>query len=247
MHPADLQAAVINTRDFEAAELKANYIQTSSNTESLFKSRSISTHLSANDAAANLSTTSISNSNLSAAATSNLSITATSNLSTPTNSNTATNYTSKRNPWTENDTAKLKIGNEETINTSLFSKAALEEKPITAMYTDVKVDGHSIKLILDSSLTGSIITKQLMDQLDYQVDQTASARIIIANSATKTPIGEIDNLPFEINDIITPIKVLVIEATQYQALVGNNWLSKTNVMLDWTTQELQINQNGQYT
>ncbi|KAG9289702.1 hypothetical protein G9A89_014437 [Geosiphon pyriformis] len=35
--------------------------------------------------------------------------------------------------------------------------------------------------------------------------------------------------------------------TQYQALVGNNWLSKTNAILDWTTQELQLSGNGQYT
>ncbi|KAG9306990.1 hypothetical protein G9A89_000904 [Geosiphon pyriformis] len=47
----------------------------------------------------------------------------------------------------------------------LFSKAALEKKPITAIYTDAKVDGHSIKLILNSGSAGSIITKQLMDQL----------------------------------------------------------------------------------
>ncbi|KAG9284344.1 hypothetical protein G9A89_023601 [Geosiphon pyriformis] len=39
------------------------------------------------------------------------------------------------------------------------------------------------------------------------------------------------------------IKVFVIEATQYQALVGNDWLSKTNAVLDWTMQELQLSQN----
>ncbi|KAG9298609.1 hypothetical protein G9A89_000828 [Geosiphon pyriformis] len=33
---------------------------------------------------------------------------------------------------------------------SLFSGATFEEKPITVIYTDVKIDGHSIKLILDS-------------------------------------------------------------------------------------------------
>ncbi|KAG9305673.1 hypothetical protein G9A89_022595 [Geosiphon pyriformis] len=84
----------------------------------------------------------------------------------------------------------------------LFSGAILEEKPITVMYTDAKVDGHLIKLILDS------------------VDRAASAHIITADGATKTPIGEIDDFSFEVNSIITPIKVLVIEATQYQALVG---------------------------
>ncbi|KAG9297541.1 hypothetical protein G9A89_001482 [Geosiphon pyriformis] len=36
-----------------------------------------------------------------------------------------------------------------------------------------------------------------MDQLGCQVNQTASARIITANGATKTPIGEINDFPFE--------------------------------------------------
>ncbi|KAG9305467.1 hypothetical protein G9A89_021185 [Geosiphon pyriformis] len=44
----------------------------------------------------------------------------------------------------------------------------------------------------------------------------------MADRATKTPIGEIDDLPIKINGIIIPIKVLVMEATQYQALVGND-------------------------
>ncbi|KAG9302839.1 hypothetical protein G9A89_009616 [Geosiphon pyriformis] len=49
----------------------------------------------------------------------------------------------------------------------LFSRAALEKKLITVMYTDVKVDEHPIKLILNSGSAGSIITKQLMDQLSH--------------------------------------------------------------------------------
>ncbi|KAG9306528.1 hypothetical protein G9A89_004725 [Geosiphon pyriformis] len=105
---------------------------------------------------------------------------------------------------------------EELTFTLLFSRAALEKKPITAIYTDVKVNGHSIKFILNS----------------YQVNCATSTRIITANRATKTSIGEINDFLFEVNGIIIPIKVLVIEATQYQAFVRNNWLSKTNAVLD---------------
>ncbi|KAG9295662.1 hypothetical protein G9A89_002980 [Geosiphon pyriformis] len=129
---------------------------------------------------------------------------------------------------------------EENTPILLFSGAALKEKPITAMYTDAKVNGHFIKLILDSGSAGSIITRQLMDQLGCRVDQAASARIITANGVTKTLISEIDDFPFEVNGIVTPIKVLVMEAIQYQALIGNNWLSKANATLDWNTQELQL-------
>ncbi|KAG9306643.1 hypothetical protein G9A89_004190 [Geosiphon pyriformis] len=129
---------------------------------------------------------------------------------------------------------------EKPLSTSLFSRAILEEKPITTMYTNAKVDGHLIKLILDSGSTGSIIIRQLMNQLDYQVDYTASAKIIMADKATKTPISKIDNFLFKVNSIITPIKILVIEAIQYQALVGNDWLIKTNAVLNWNMQELQF-------
>ncbi|KAG9292928.1 hypothetical protein G9A89_016290, partial [Geosiphon pyriformis] len=112
---------------------------------------------------------------------------------------------------------------EKTTPVSLFSKVILDTKPITAMYTDTKIDGYTIKLILDSRSAGSIITRQLMDQLDCQVDQTAT---------TKTPIDKIDNLPIEVNDIMISIKALVMETTQYQSLVDNDWLSKANATLD---------------
>ncbi|KAG9299557.1 hypothetical protein G9A89_020728 [Geosiphon pyriformis] len=95
----------------------------------------------------------------------------------------------------------------------LFNGATLKEKPITAMYTNVKVDGHFIKLILDSESAGSIITNQLMDQLDYQVNHAASVRIITTNGTIKTFIGEIDDFLFEVNGIIISIKVLTTNST----------------------------------
>ncbi|KAG9299520.1 hypothetical protein G9A89_020691 [Geosiphon pyriformis] len=103
-----------------------------------------------------------------------------------------------------------------------FSGAILKKKFITVMYTDAKINGHSIKLILDSGSADSIITRQLMNQLGHQVDRAASAKIITANGATKTSIGKIDNLLIKVNDIIIPIKILIMEATQYQALVNND-------------------------
>ncbi|KAG9300718.1 hypothetical protein G9A89_023516 [Geosiphon pyriformis] len=51
---------------------------------------------------------------------------------------------------------------------SFFSEAAInQDKPITALYTDARVGGIDIKLILDSRSASSIITKQLMNQLGH--------------------------------------------------------------------------------
>ncbi|KAG9293313.1 hypothetical protein G9A89_007559 [Geosiphon pyriformis] len=130
-------------------------------------------------------------------------------------------------------------------NEAMFSGAALDEKrPITAMYTEATVNNTPIKLILDSGSAGSIITLQLINQLGFKVDHATMSQIITADRSTKLPYGEIDSFPFEINSIVIPTKVLVMDTTQYQALVGNDWLTKANATLDWTTQELLINYNG---
>ncbi|KAG9301148.1 hypothetical protein G9A89_012531 [Geosiphon pyriformis] len=79
------------------------------------------------------------------------------------------------------------------------------------------------------------------------VDRPAQTVIVTANNIKKTPVGEIDNFLFTIDKITILVKVLVMDALQYQALVGNDWLLKANANLDWETQELKISYQEQYT
>ncbi|KAG9292462.1 hypothetical protein G9A89_002946 [Geosiphon pyriformis] len=114
----------------------------------------------------------------------------------------------------------------------LSNAAANEQKAITAMYTEAEVKGKTIRLILNSGSAGSIITYQLMQQLKRNVNQPAQTVIVTADGMKKTPVEEIDNFPFTFDGIIIPVKVLVMDASQYQALVGNNWLQKANANLN---------------
>ncbi|KAG9295796.1 hypothetical protein G9A89_009025 [Geosiphon pyriformis] len=129
----------------------------------------------------------------------------------------------------------------------LSNAAANEQKAITVMYTKATVEGKLIRLILDSRSAGSIITYQLMQQFQRTVNRPAQTVIVTADGMKKTPVGKIDNFPFTIDGITIPVKVLVMNAPQYQALVGNDWLLKANANLDWKTQELKISYQGQYT
>ncbi|KAG9294192.1 hypothetical protein G9A89_021551 [Geosiphon pyriformis] len=279
MHPVNLQAAIMNARDFETTELEANHVHAvnlgngnhsqnqSHPVSSLTNQHFISTKLPTYNAAniSNPNNTAIILTFSLSAFSINLSTAVPTYLSAATKINTTkleivnsspstdpqfckpvirilttefrhqvwpkpectTLFKSSgypRKPTVTNDKSLVAIFPfklEETIPVPLFSGAALDTKSITAMYTDTKVDGHAIKLILDSRSAD--------------------------NGATKTPISEIDDFPSEVNGIITLIKVLVIEAIQYQALIGNNWLVKANVVLDWNTQKLQLSQNGQHT
>ncbi|KAG9297988.1 hypothetical protein G9A89_018816 [Geosiphon pyriformis] len=128
----------------------------------------------------------------------------------------------------------------------LSNAAANEQKAIMAMYTEAEVEGKTIRLILNNGSTGSIITYQLMQQLKRNVDRPAQTVIVTANSMKKTPVREIDNFPFTFDRITIPVKVLIMDVPQYQALVGNNWLQKANANLNWETQELTISYQGQH-
>ncbi|KAG9295448.1 hypothetical protein G9A89_013477 [Geosiphon pyriformis] len=83
------------------------------------------------------------------------------------------------------------------MTVSLFSRTALDTKLITTIYTNMKIDGHTIKLILDSC----------------RFDHATSTCIITTDGATKAPIGKIDDFSFEVNSVIIPIKVLMMKAT----------------------------------
>ncbi|KAG9291436.1 hypothetical protein G9A89_021855 [Geosiphon pyriformis] len=112
----------------------------------------------------------------------------------------------------------------------LLSNAAVnEQKAITAMYTEATVERKPIHLILDSGSAGSIITYQLMQQFKQNVDRPAQTVIVTADGMKKTPIREIDDFPFSINEITIPVKVLA------------------NANLNWETQELKISYQEQYT
>ncbi|KAG9290050.1 hypothetical protein G9A89_010356 [Geosiphon pyriformis] len=83
----------------------------------------------------------------------------------------------------------------------LLSNAVVNEwKAITAMYTEAIVEGKSIHLILDT-------------------DATAQTKFIVtADGIKKTPVEKIDDFSFTIDGITILVKVLVMDAPQYQAL-----------------------------
>ncbi|KAG9295728.1 hypothetical protein G9A89_001745 [Geosiphon pyriformis] len=101
----------------------------------------------------------------------------------------------------------------------LLSNAATnKQKAIMAMYTEA----------------------ELMQQLKRNVDRPAQTVIVTADGMKKTPVREIDNFLFTLDRITIPVKVLVMNTPQYQALVRNDWLQKANANLNWKTQELTI-------
>ncbi|KAG9288290.1 hypothetical protein G9A89_021321 [Geosiphon pyriformis] len=182
----------------------------------------------------------------------NILTTTANNLSTPNNLDPTTKLIGQWSPKTKNHAAKLEIVNGSTsadpqllqLNRILSMEFGHQKSPKPEFPELFKSSGYPKRCLTQQPGTHPKTTNTYQQ---YSASNTVSTRIITADEATKTPIGEINDLPIEINSIIVPIKVLIMEATQYQALVGNDWLSKINATLDWNIQELQLSQNGQHT
>ncbi|KAG9290341.1 hypothetical protein G9A89_007072 [Geosiphon pyriformis] len=94
-----------------------------------------------------------------------------------------------------------KAGNANANKSSfLLSNAAVnKQKAITAIYTEAEVEEKPIWLILDSRLAGSIITYQLIQQLQRTVNRPAQTVIVTADEMKKTSANV--NLDWETQEL----------------------------------------------
>ncbi|CAG8632549.1 10075_t:CDS:2 [Ambispora leptoticha] len=82
----------------------------------------------------------------------------------------------------------------------------------TALYCDAMVQDKVIPLIVDSGSSGSVVSSHLFSEL-----------------------GEILDFLYLVRGVVVPINVVVTDAPSYQAIVGNDWLSKINANIDYNT------------
>ncbi|CAG8716103.1 7463_t:CDS:2, partial [Acaulospora morrowiae] len=96
----------------------------------------------------------------------------------------------------------------------------------TALYCTATVYGTKIPLIIDSGSSGSVVTMQLLKKLKVTPERSSTIKMINVHGESKRALSEISNFPFNIGDVEIPVDVVVTDANSYQALVGNDWLSK---------------------
>src|SRR5581483_4627092 len=58
-------------------------------------------------------------------------------------------------------------------------------------------------------------------------------------------LGKVKDLPINIKGITIPIDVDVSEATTYTVIVRNDWLTKTNGIIDFNYEIMELYYNGQ--
>src|SRR5436305_223409 len=83
----------------------------------------------------------------------------------------------------------------------------------TAARCIMKIDGQPVSVVIDSGAAASIITKQLMRKLGYEIDRSSKLVIIAVNGNKTRALGELLDLPLEIKNQQFLHNLQVIDST----------------------------------
>src|SRR5205814_2938042 len=87
--------------------------------------------------------------------------------------------------------------------------------------------------IVDSGAATSILTKTLLDRLEYNVDKPSKLVVVTANGARTKSLKVVSHLPITLGKIDTPTSFQVLESKDEVLILRNEWLRENNAVMDW--------------
>ncbi|RHZ50775.1 hypothetical protein Glove_492g28 [Diversispora epigaea] len=115
----------------------------------------------------------------------------------------------------------------------------------TTLECDIIVNGYTVPATIDSGAATSIIARNTMEQLGFDIEEATNCKIISANGEKTESLGKIKDFPVEINDRVIPINMEIMETGAYHILLGNDWMMKAGASYNWSKQELTLNWRNQ--
>jgi predicted aspartyl protease len=88
------------------------------------------------------------------------------------------------------------------------------------------------------------MSKKAIDRLGWDIEESTKMVYITADGTRATPLGKIREVPIKIGGATIPVDVIVTSATNYDILIGNQWLHKARAIIDLNAQKMQINYRG---
>src|SRR5581483_6356928 len=115
-----------------------------------------------------------------------------------------------------------------------------DDETTTAAKVNLRINGKAQTAIVDSGAATSIITKTLLDRLEFEVDSPSKLVVVTANGARTKSLGIVSNLPVTIGRINIPTSFQVLESKDEVLILGNEWLREANAIMDWERSTLTI-------
>jgi len=94
---------------------------------------------------------------------------------------------------------------------------------------EAEIWGTKVKAIIDTGSSGCIISKQCLDQLKRKIEESSNVSLIGINGQRHRPLGIVRNVQVTLNGKqLVEIVMQVTEATNYELILGVDWLRLIN-------------------
>ncbi|CAB4418407.1 unnamed protein product [Rhizophagus irregularis] len=141
-----------------------------------------------------------------------------------------------------------KVDNNNYIGESYYGDSNSEEEtPTTAAKCEFHINQQPVIAVIDSGAAVSIMTTTMMKTLKLTIDGPSEYVIKTANGTRVRSLGEIQDLPLKVRNLIIKTNVQIIESSDSVFILENNWMRKVNAALDWNKKMLTIRYNGRST
>ncbi|KAG9287068.1 hypothetical protein G9A89_023033 [Geosiphon pyriformis] len=145
-------------------------------------------------------------------------------------------------PQFRKDLRKSLIPKKKTPKTNKHPRQAglADNSNVTPLICKAQVAGYFINLILDSGSSISVIAKHFFEAIGRKIDESSTQPMTNVHGDKKKGLGIAKAIPVCINGISIETNMEVSEAKKYTIIVGNEWLKKAKILLDYELCELTI-------
>jgi hypothetical protein len=119
----------------------------------------------------------------------------------------------------------------------------MEETDIvtTAVYSEIKVGNQKIKALIDCGASRSCMSRSMMKALKLEIDAPSNSVFTLGNGNKQPTLGLIQDVPVDVgNNIVIPSNIEVIPKCPAQFILGNNWLSHAQAIIDFPSGQLKL-------
>ena len=112
------------------------------------------------------------------------------------------------------------------------------------MYAICHIEDQQVNAIMDSGAGSCVLTEKFLKLMGWGIDAPADIKFLLADGKQVKPLGIVHNVPIRFGNFTIPINAYVGESTEYDLIIGNNWLSKAKAMIDYDKLTIAIKWRG---
>jgi transposase InsO family protein len=126
------------------------------------------------------------------------------------------------------------------IGVSTFT---VEQAKTTLLTFVCNVNGHSARILIDGGAQGNVISSSFVKRHEIPLHSSSPIPIILPDGS-RSFSAHTAHITFARQQYSTTLDPLVYPLKNYDLLLGKPWLTQTNPLINWRTNNLRIHHNG---